>query len=494
MTPHEIRRIRKRLRLSQVEAGALIGGGQRAFTKYEAGTVTPAASVVNLLKVLDANPTALASLRGHASRPILFGAPSPFEVTGANTSALTERLLPELLRRLLHAEAQTCGLLEYDIHVPSNLHAADGGEDGRIEWKAGPDSTLFLPSRLNLFQLKAGKTSPAVAAREVLNRDGALKERVRAALAAGGNYILLCAQPYTQNQIEKREIRIREALASAGLTLDSDQVDFRDADQIAAWVNHHAAVATWVKELTQPGTTGPFRSWSRWAERPEHYGSPWVEDERLGGLRDRLHKHATEPRTVFRIVGLNGVGKSRLTLEALRPTSDPLLSDIVMYAVQSEAGPREINGVVQILADAGTRAVVVVDDCEPETHQVLAGIALHQRSRLSLVTIENEVPTGPLGSNTLKIEEAEPSVTEGVLRKLLPGLPHGDRSRLEHFSTGFPETAVRLARAWKQSVPVVDATNDELVGAYVTGITHQVTARSVDEVGSTVGCLRLGKD
>ena len=147
-----------------------------------------------------------------------------------------------------------------------------------------------------------------------------------------------------------------------------------------------------------------------------------------------------------------------------------------MYAVQSEAGPREINGVVQILADAGTRAVVVVDDCEPETHQVLAGIALHQRSRLSLVTIENEVPTGELGSNTLKIEEAEPSVTEGVLRKLLPGLPHGDRSRLEHFSTGFPETAVRLARAWNQSVPVVDATNDELVGAYVTGITHQVTA------------------
>ena len=78
-----------------------------------------------------------------------------------------------------------------------------------------------------------------------------------------------------------------------------------------------------MKELTQSGTTGPFRSWRRWAERPEHYGFAWVEDERLADLRDRLHKHATEPRTVFRIVGLNGVGKSRLTLEALRPDQRP---------------------------------------------------------------------------------------------------------------------------------------------------------------------------
>ena len=37
---------------------------------------------------------------------------------------------------------------------------------------------------------------------------------------------MLCAQPYTQNQIEKREIRIREALASAGLMVESGQDDF----------------------------------------------------------------------------------------------------------------------------------------------------------------------------------------------------------------------------------------------------------------------------
>ena len=41
ISPDEIRATRERLGLSQVEAGELIGGGPRAFTKYEAGTVKP---------------------------------------------------------------------------------------------------------------------------------------------------------------------------------------------------------------------------------------------------------------------------------------------------------------------------------------------------------------------------------------------------------------------------------------------------------------------
>ena len=44
MSPEEIRALRKGLGLSQVEAGKLLGGGPRAFAKYEAGSLRPAAS------------------------------------------------------------------------------------------------------------------------------------------------------------------------------------------------------------------------------------------------------------------------------------------------------------------------------------------------------------------------------------------------------------------------------------------------------------------
>ena len=104
--PDEIRAIRVRLGLSQVEAGEVLGGGPRAFTKYESGTITPRASVVRLLRVLDANPAALASLKDGESPPAPTTAVLPFEVTSEHIERLTAETFPQLLRRLLSAEAQ----------------------------------------------------------------------------------------------------------------------------------------------------------------------------------------------------------------------------------------------------------------------------------------------------------------------------------------------------------------------------------------------------
>ena len=52
LSPERIRAIRESLGLSQVDAGELIGGGPRAFTKYESGAIKPSAAVLNLLKIL----------------------------------------------------------------------------------------------------------------------------------------------------------------------------------------------------------------------------------------------------------------------------------------------------------------------------------------------------------------------------------------------------------------------------------------------------------
>ena len=56
LEPQEIRRIRKKLGLTQVAAGTLIGGGPRAFQKYESGDLLPSRAVVSALKLLDDNP------------------------------------------------------------------------------------------------------------------------------------------------------------------------------------------------------------------------------------------------------------------------------------------------------------------------------------------------------------------------------------------------------------------------------------------------------
>ena len=51
--------LRKKLHLSQEEAGVRIGGGPRAFQKYESGDVLPSRAISNLLTILAEEPSML---------------------------------------------------------------------------------------------------------------------------------------------------------------------------------------------------------------------------------------------------------------------------------------------------------------------------------------------------------------------------------------------------------------------------------------------------
>lgn len=63
LTGAEVKTIRGRLKLSQREAGVLLGGGPRSFQKYEAGETRPSVAMSNLLRLLDRDPSRVEELR-----------------------------------------------------------------------------------------------------------------------------------------------------------------------------------------------------------------------------------------------------------------------------------------------------------------------------------------------------------------------------------------------------------------------------------------------
>ena len=166
---------------------------------------------------------------------------------------------------------------------------------------------------------------------------------------------------------------------------------------------------------------------------------------------------------------MTGIGKSRLVLEALGPTTaDADLHAITMYAVESEATPGLIKQTIQTLADSGTRAIVVVDECSLETHRLLAGIVSHSKSRLSLVTIDHEIPGGSLDETTLLVPEAPLSVNQAIIERE-EGLDPDDKRRLAQLSSGFLGICLPITRAWATQSPISHATDDQLVNAFVLG-------------------------
>ena len=68
LKPDEVRAIRLRLKLSQRKAGEVLGGGPRAFQKYESGEIMVSKPMTQLLRLLAHEPARLRELAQHAER------------------------------------------------------------------------------------------------------------------------------------------------------------------------------------------------------------------------------------------------------------------------------------------------------------------------------------------------------------------------------------------------------------------------------------------
>ena len=405
---------------------------------------------------------------------------TPFEVTSEHVSALKAREFSILVGKLLSTEAQESGIPLDGIHVSYETSAPDGGEDARIEWQGGPARTGFLPNRFCQFQLKTGKISPKRAGEEVLDSEKQLKRMICEALEKGGSYIMLCSSDYSKKAIQDRESNILKNIKKHLQETKETQVQFRDSGQIAAWAAQRPPVALWLlKNIHSPLANPSFGSWDHWSRRAEDSGAPWVEDPRLPDFRVKLLSIVRTPRGVARVAGLPGAGKSRLALEAFRPTREEKnpevrLSDLVLYAVESEADPSEINKLAWELVNSKKRSVLVVDRCMEETREDLAGIVRHSDSRVSLVTINDEVPRhAEKSEDTLVVGRAGHSFIEKVIRSVDPRISEMDRQRIVGFSDGVVLCARIISGSWSKDGLTASADDETLVKKFVGRDIHE---------------------
>src|SRR5262249_10159964 len=84
--------------------------------------------------------------------------------------ALDSQQFVRLMKLLLLAESRFAEIPLRASHVPLQVTVADGGEDGRVEWSEGADSTPFFPRRFCIFPPKANNLTERLARSEILKK------------------------------------------------------------------------------------------------------------------------------------------------------------------------------------------------------------------------------------------------------------------------------------------------------------------------------------
>ncbi len=138
-----------------------------------------------------------------------------------------------------------------------------------------------------------------------------------------------------------------------------------------------------------------WQSFGSWSLTPANVDAGYLADEQARirtGAKDqgdgfsaveginRIRKVLASPGHVVRLVGLSGVGKTRLA-EALFDAAigeDALDPSLAFYTNEAEGPNPPPAGLASDLIADQTRAILMVDNCTPELHRRLSEVARRQ--------------------------------------------------------------------------------------------------------------------
>lgn len=390
------------------------------------------------------------------------------EVTYKDIENTNPEQLTELLRTLLYTEAKKNLIPAFSVHVPLKINVPDGGEDGRIEWSEGPDNTDFIPDRLTLFQCKAGTLSQADCKNELLLKDKTeLKPRVKEIFERGGTYVLFYNKNCNTEQEVPREENLRSALVALNKPYASTaKIKIFDANKIAEWTNHE--LSSVIKVFTWAGKTLPLgmSTWKIWAGYPENQIS-FIKNEEIEEKIKTLRTFFTHPKKVARLIGLSGLGKSRLVFEAFRPPLKPeeeinqqCISESLVYLDAGELNPSAIIS-IRLQRKSG---ILVVDNCDLSLHEKIQREILHADSQLSLLTIDFNPEESYNGCEKFEIAPStDNTIIKGIISNTYPTLSAIDVEKITEFSQGFPQIAVLIANARIDQDPDIGVLKDDIL-------------------------------
>ena len=259
--------------------------------------------------------------------------------------ALDDAKARELIARLCRAELREQRLPESSVTWGGDQRAPDGGVDVRVACPAQPPNGDFLKTADIVLQVKAEPFPPAKIKKEML-KQGAIRPAIADLSGTQGTYIIASTRDNcSPSSLQERRKAIHDHLHDHGLQ-DSIRYDFYDSRRIADWVEKYPAVATWLRHTICQEIKG-WQPYGPWAYCEMNLAAEYLIDERVKVFLPRSNESRSISDAIrqirqeltssvsIRIVGLSGVGKTRLVQalfdERVCEDSPAPSSDNVLY-------------------------------------------------------------------------------------------------------------------------------------------------------------------
>lgn len=400
-----------------------------------------------------------------------------FDVTPDHIMRLDDTDLRLLVGRLAEQEVRRSGFSAAAVTYGGEQDAPDGGIDVRVDLPAG-DIDGFVGRGQAGFQVKA-QDMPSKAIVKEMRPKGVLRPAIIDLAAAGGAYVIVSSKgSVTDLALRERRAAMRQAVQDLELG-EHLRLDFYDRRRLATWVNEHPGLSAWVRERVGLLLSG-WQGFGDWSSSPvlidEDYladdhlrlnGAALGKDEGVGVVEGlaKLREILVLPAGAVRLVGLSGVGKTRL-VQALfddrlgSQALDPALAVYTDLADNPDPVPLELLGRIEHLASP---CVLIVDNCGIELHRKLVARMQLSGAPVSLVTVEYDISDdAPEHTDVIRLEPASARTIEDLLKRRYPKLSGPEFETIARFSEGNFRIALALAETARAGESLANLNDGDL--------------------------------
>ena len=418
---------------------------------------------------------------------------SLFEVSPEDVASLKPADLWALVARLCEVTLANAGLPTMCVTYGGHLSAPDGGIDVRVQLREGDIPPSKLPLRLAAigFQVKATKMGVGEIESEML-KGGKLRPSIEKLIEGGGGYIIATSDSAPDEEYNKRLKKMRDCVAGVLKSGQEVHVAYCDRKVLAAWVNDYPSVVPWVHLKTQGSPLHGWEPYGQWATSkrvPDGKYPHFLPDEKarfieprdsertfnlIQGiervrevLRKGIERTGEEDGKPVRLLGLSGVGKTRFVQALFEADvgSDALDQDLVVYADAGRTLSPPPAVVLDRLISSTTRAVLIMDNCDPKLHSELVeqlGKA-PSGTHVSLLTVEYDIRNEtPYETQVFRLENGSIDLVEKIVMEQFPGMSRVDVRTIAEFSDGNSRVAIALASAAGQTGSLAGLSDEQL--------------------------------